>query len=168
MGDYIVPILFVALILIAAIKKKHPYQCMIEGAKEGFSASFGLFPNIMAIFLALSLMQASGLNDLLSRILSVPMQWLGIPKELAGLVVLRPVSGSGSLAMLNDVLTKYGPDSYIGRCATMIVDGCDTVFYIATIYFARTKVKNTGKAIAIALAVSFLSCLLGCWLCRIM
>ena len=109
MGDYIVPILFVALILIAAIKKKNPYQCMIEGAKEGFSASFGLFPNIMAIFLALSLMQASGLNDLLSRILSVPMQWLGIPKELAGLVVLRPVSGSGSLAMLNDVLTKYGP-----------------------------------------------------------
>ena len=82
--------------------------------------------------------------------------------------VLRPVSGSGSLAMLNDVLAKYGPDSYIGRCATMIVDGCDTVFYIATIYFARTKVKNTGKAIAIALAVSFLSCLLGCWLCRIM
>ena len=107
MGDYIVPILFVALILIAAIKKKNPYQCMIEGAKEGFSASFGLFPNIMAIFLALSLMQASGLNDLLSRILSVPMQWLGIPKELAGLVVLRPVSGSGSLAMLNDVLAKY-------------------------------------------------------------
>ena len=98
MGDYIVPILFVALILIAAIKKKNPYQCMIEGAKEGFSASFGLFPNIMAIFLALSLMQASGLNDLLSRILSVPMQWLGIPKELAGLVVLRPVSGSGRRA----------------------------------------------------------------------
>lgn len=105
---------------------------------------------------------------MLSRLLAAPLQWLGIPKELAGLVVLRPVSGSGSLAMLNDVLTKYGPDSYIGRCATMIVDGCDTVFYIATIYFAQTKVKNTGKAIAIALFVSFLSCLLGCWLCRIM
>lgn len=70
MGDYIVPILFVSLILIAAIKKKNPYQCMIEGAKEGFSASFGLFPNIMAIFLALTLMQASGLSDMLSRLLA--------------------------------------------------------------------------------------------------
>lgn len=167
MGDYLVPILFVALILVAALKKKKPYQCMIEGAKDGFAASFGLFPNIMAIFLALTLMQASGLSDLLSDLLAVPMQWLGVPKELAGLVVLRPISGSGSIAMLDEILVKYGPDSYIGRCATMIVDGCDTVFYIATIYFANTKVKNIGKAIAIAMFVSFLSCLLGCWICRI-
>lgn len=168
MGDYIVPALFIVLILIAAIRKKNPYRCMIDGAQEGFSASFGLFPSIMAIFLALSLLQTSGLNDLISNFLATPMQWLGIPKELAGLVILRPVSGSGSLAMLNDILVKYGPDSYIGRCASMIVDGCDTVFYMATVYFAHTKVKNVGKAILIALFVSFLSCLLGCWLLKIM
>ena len=122
----------------------------------------------MVIMLALKLMQASGFDALITKAVSPLLTWTGIPSELTYLVILRPVSGSGSIAMLSEIYTKYGADSYISRCASLIVDGSDTIFYMAGVYFAETKVKNIGLAILLALIVSIVGAIVGCWLCRFM
>jgi spore maturation protein B len=168
MSAYIVPALFILLLTVAAIKKKNPYNAMLFGAKEGAASVIRIFPYIMVIMLALKLMQASGFDALITKALSPLLTWTGIPSELTYLVILRPVSGSGSLAMLAEIYAKYGPDSYISRCASLIVDGSDTIFYMAGVYFAETKVKNIGLVILLALLVSIIGAIVGCWLCRFM
>lgn len=166
MSSYIVPCLFILLIVLAAVKRKNPYNAMLLGAKEGAESVIKLFPTILVIMLALKLMQASGLDEDIGRLLAPVVKLLGIPQELSYLVVLRPVSGSGSIAMLSDIFDKYGADSYIGRCACMIVDGSDTIFYMAGVYFAHAKVKKIWVAVLCALVVSYVGAALGCWLCR--
>lgn len=168
MSAYIVPFLFVTLLLSCAFKKKSAYNAMLAGAKKGAENVVNLFPHVMTIILALKLLQAGGLDQLLSKIASPLLTKLGIPQELTYLVVLRPLSGSGSIAMLSDILSKYGADSFVGRCACMIVDGSDTVFYMAGIYFAKTKVKNVWLVILCALFVSLVGAVLGCALCRLL
>ena len=100
--------------------------------------------------------------------LAPPFKLLGIPSEVVQLVLLRPFSGSGSLAILTDVYNTYGVDSYVGRCASVIMGSSETVFYVASVYFAGTKVKKTGWAIPIALACNLLGSVIACLLCRIM
>lgn len=168
MSAYIVPCLFVLLLVFGVVTKKNSYNAMLLGAKEGAQSVVELFPTIITIMLALKLMQASGLDVWLSKLFSPIVEFLGIPGELSYLVALRPVSGSGSIAMLSDIFDKYGADSYIGRCACMIVDGSDTIFYMAGVYFAHAKVKKIWLAILLALVVSLVGAVLGCFLCKIM
>jgi spore maturation protein B len=92
----------------------------------------------------------------------------GIPTELTKLVLIKPFSGSGTLAYLNEILASYGADSYIGRCACVLYGSTETVFYISAVYFSGLKVKGLFKPIAIVLVVTFLSTALACLLCRVM
>ncbi|MDD4833027.1 MAG: spore maturation protein, partial [Clostridia bacterium] len=93
---------------------------------------------------------------------------LGVPAELSELIILRPFTGSGSIAILNDIYAQYGVDSYVGRCASVIMGVSETVFYIAGVYFAKTEIKKLGCAIPVALVCSFIGCILACLFCRIM
>ena len=168
MSAYLVPCLFLVLIVISLFKRKPPYNAMLLGAKQGVESVVELFPTLVVIMLSLKIMQSSGLDLWLGRLFAPVVKFFGIPDELAYLVVLRPVSGSGSIAMLSEIFEKYGADSYIGRCACMIVDGSDTIFYMAGVYFAGIKLKKVWLAILLALVVSIVGASLGCWLCRVM
>ena len=127
-----------------------------------------LFPFVAAVIIAVELMRASGLYNVFNFVFSPFLKLLGIPEELSQLALLRPFSGSGSLALLNDVFTAYGPDSYVGRCASVMFGSTETVFYIATVYFSGTKVRKLGGALVIALACCALSAALACLLCKFM
>ena len=127
-----------------------------------------LFPFVAAVIIAVELMRASGLYNVFNFVFSPLLKLLGIPEELSQLALLRPFSGSGSLALLNDVFTAYGPDSYVGRCASVMFGSTETVFYIATVYFSGTKVRRLGGALVIALACCVLSAALACLLCKFM
>ena len=168
MSAYIVPCLFLVALGFSAIRKKSPYNSMLLGVKSGVQSVVELFPTIVVIMLSLKLMQASGLDLWLGKIFAPIVGLIGIPSELAYLVALRPISGSGSIAMLSEIFDKYGADSYIGRCACMIVDGSDTIFYMAGVYFSQLKVKKVWPVILLALVVSFVGASLGCLLCRMM
>ena len=168
MSAYLVPCLVVFLLLVGVIKKRNPYNSMLLGVTQGINSVVTLFPTIIVIMLSLKCMQVSGLDVLLCKISAPVVELLGIPKELAYLVVLRPVSGSGSIAMLSNIFEQYGADSYIGRCACMIVDGSDTIFYMAGVYFGGLKLKKVWLAIVLALIVSLVGASLGCLLCKVM
>lgn len=164
----LLPFVFIAAFVFAFVKKVNAYGSFIQGAKEAVPLAVSLFPFVAAVIIAVELMRASGLYNVFNFVFSPFLKLLGIPEELSQLALLRPFSGSGSLALLNDVFTAYGPDSYVGRCASVMFGSTETVFYIATVYFSGTKVRKLGGALVIALACCVLSAALACLLCKFM
>lgn len=164
----LLPFVFIAAFVFAFVKKVNAYGSFIQGAKEAVPLAVSLFPFVAAVIIAVELMRASGLYNVFNFVFSPFLKLLGIPEELSQLALLRPFSGSGSLALLNDVFTAYGPDSYVGRCASVMFGSTETVFYIATVYFSGTKVRRLGGALVIALACCVLSAALACLLCKFM
>lgn len=164
----LLPFVFIAAFVCAFVKKVNAYGSFIQGAKEAVPLAVSLFPFVAAVLIAVELMRASGLYNVFNFVFSPFLKLLGIPEELSQLALLRPFSGSGSLALLNDVFTAYGPDSYVGRCASVMFGSTETVFYIATVYFSGTKVRRLGGALVIALACCVLSAALACLLCKFM
>ena len=164
----LLPFVFIAAFVCAFVKKVNAYGSFIQGAKEAVPLAVSLFPFVAAVIIAVELMRVSGLYNVFNFVFSPLLKLLGIPEELSQLALLRPFSGSGSLALLNDVFTAYGPDSYVGRCASVMFGSTETVFYIATVYFSGTKVRRLGGALVIALACCVLSAALACLLCKFM
>ena len=144
------------------------YNIFVKGAKGAIELVVSIFPYIVAIMVSVALMRTSGLTDLLTRLVSPVFNFLGIPNQVSELVLLRPFTGSGSFALLNDIYSQYGPDSYISRCASVIMGSSETVFYVATVYFSQTKVKKLLYAIPCALVASLVAAVLSCLLCRVM
>lgn len=168
MSSYIIPFLFLVILVYSAIKKVKPYDAFTEGAKSALPFAANIFPYLVSIFVLTELFEASGISDFLSDILSPVFGFLGIPKELSKLVMIKPFSGSGSLAMLSEIFSEYGADSYLARCACVIYGSSETVFYIAAVYFANVKNKKLLLPITISLFASFCSCVFACFICRIM
>ena len=167
MSLYILPILFLFIFLYAHAKKVNCYDTFISGAKKSIPLVVEIFPYIAAIMIAVSLLRTSGITSLLADFTSPVFNLLGIPTELIELVLLRPFTGSGSYALLNDVLLTYSADSYISRCACVILGCSETIFYVTTIYMSQTKVKKLLYAIPVALICSTIGSILACLLCKI-
>lgn len=165
--NYLVPILLVVLIIYASAKKVNVYNSFVGGARDSLPTILSIMPYLMAIFVMVSLMRNSGLSTLLANLLEVPFSWLGIEKQLIELVILRPLSGSGSLALLTEIYTTYGVDSYTARCASVMMGSTETVFYILAVYFAKTNIKKIGWALPIALLCNLVGCVVACLLCKI-
>ena len=166
--NYVVPILLIAVLLTGLIKRVNVYDSFVLGAKKSFNLSLSIFPYLAAIFIMVNALHESGLDAYLTRFFAPPFKLLGVPSEVVQLVLLRPFSGSGSLAILTDVYKTYGVDSYVGRCASVIMGSSETVFYVASVYFAETRVKRTGWAIPIALVCNLLGSVVACLLCKFM
>ena len=168
MSAYILPILFILLILYCIYKRINTYDTFVKGASGAIKLVFDIFPFIASIMIAVALLRASGITDWLTEILSPIFTALGVPPELTELVLLRPFTGSGSYALLEDVLSTYGADSYISRCACVILGCSETIFSVATIYLSKTKVKRLFYAIPVALLCSIIGTILACLLCKVM
>lgn len=162
----VIPVLFLAVFVFALVKKVKLYDSFTAGIKEALPLAFSLFPYLAAILMLSELFERSGLSDLITSFLSPALKFLGIPPEISKLILIKPFSGSGSTALLSDILAKHGADSFIGRCACVSYGSSETVFYISAVYFAGVKRKKLFKPIAIALAANFLSVVFGCFLCR--
>ncbi len=167
MSAYIIPIIFIALFCYSKYKKVNTYETFVKGAKKSIPLVVDIFPYIAAIMIAVALLRASGITSLLAYLLSPIFNALGIPTELIELVLLRPFTGSGSYALLNDVLVQYGADSYISRCACVILGCSETIFYVTTVYISQTKVKKLLYAIPIALICATFGSIIACLLCKI-
>lgn len=166
--NYVIPVLILFILIFSLYKKEDSYSVFVQGAQKSLTLIFEIFANIVAIFIIIELFRESGISIYLNKFLSPVFSFLGIPVELCELIILKPFSGSGSLALLSDIFTKYGVDSYIGRCASVIMASSETVFYVSSVYFSKTKVKNLSYAIPLALFITLLSSILACFFCRIM
>ncbi|MDR0850651.1 MAG: spore maturation protein [Christensenellaceae bacterium] len=168
MSIYILPVLFIFIFIYARIKKVNTYQSFINGTKGAIPLVIDIFPYLVAIIMMVQIMRVSGLSGLLSTGLAPIFGFMGIPKELVELVLLKPFSGSGALALLSDIYTQYGTDSFVGRAASVIISSSDTVFYISTLYFSGTSIKKLSYAIPVALLASLAAVVVSCLICRVM
>ena len=166
MTAYILPAFIALNLLLGFIRKVPVFDAFVEGAKGAVDLVKTLFPYLATVLIAVSLFKASGLAGLLADLLSPLFRLLGIPSELTELIVVRPMSGSGSLGLLADVYRTYGADSYPARVASVIVGSSETVFYVAAVYVTGTKIKKYRGAIAISLVATFAGTVLSCLLCR--
>lgn len=167
-SNYLVPVIIIALLIYAIVKKLETYNIFVKGAKGAFDLVLSIFPFIVAIMIMVALMRVSGLTDILVSILAPFFNLLGVPIEVSELVLLRPFTGSGSYALLNEIFETYGPDTYISRCASVMMSTSETVFYVATVYFSQTSVKKLSYAIPLALLCSLFGTIIACLICKIM
>ena len=164
---YIIPVIIIALLVFASVKKLETYNIFVKGAKGAFDLVLSIFPFIATIMIMVALMRASGLTDILISILAPCFNFLGIPTEVSELVLLRPFTGSGSYAILSDIYTTYGADTYISRCASVIMGTSETIFYVVAVYFAQTSVKKLSYTIPLALFCSLFGTIIACLICKI-
>ena len=167
MAVYIVPAFILILCIFCLVKNINAYSYFAKGASEALDLAIKTFPLLVAIFCAVELFKLSGLADVVSNFLSPIFSAIGIPKELTNFLVLRPFSGSGSIAMVSEIYDTYGPDSYISRCASVIMSCSETIFYVTAIYFSTTKVKKLGYTIPVALVSTIIGSIIACILCKI-
>ncbi len=151
MSVFFLPVL-ITIIILYGIKKKTPiYDVFIVGAKEGLSTCVEILPFIIGIFIAIEALTSSGAMDFIERLASPVFDIFHIPEELISLIMLRPVSGSGSLVVVESIMKDAGPDSFTGRAASVMAGSCETVFYVLALYFGVTAVKKMRHAFAAGL-----------------
>ena len=122
---------------------------------------------VSAIILMITLMQYSGVTALLTRLLYPVISFLGIPIELTEFICLRPFTASGSIAILNDILLTYGADSYIAKCACVMMCSTETVFFASSLYFSKANPKVFTFTLVFSLLLCFLAMFLSCLFCKI-
>ena len=164
----IIPFLFIATFIFASLKKVRVYDSFTEGMKGAIPLILSIFPYIAAVTMLSMFLEVSGFGYKLNGWLMPIYTLVGIPQELAPLVLIKPLSGSGSIAVLGELLQKYGADSYIGRCACVLYGSSETVFYIGAVYFAGLKRKKLTAALVISLFSFVISVIFGCFLCNFM
>ena len=123
-----------------------------EGIGEGLRTVLRVFPPVAAILIAASMLRACGALDALAALLGPGLEKLGIPPETVGLILLRPLSGSGALAAGGAVIREAGADSLTGRIAAVMLGGTETTFYVLGVYFGAAGIRRSGKVIPAALA----------------
>lgn len=148
---YLVPLLLAFTALFALGKRVNVYDALTKGAEEGLTITLRILPALVGLMTAVYMLRASGVMELLGRLLAPLLVRLGIPPETAALLFIRPVSGSGALAVGSELMAEYGPDSYIGRVAAVMLGSTETTFYTIAIYFGSAGIHKTRYAVPAAL-----------------
>lgn len=164
----LVPLLFLLSFLYALVKKVRLYDSFTEGVKGAIPLITSIFPYIATVTILSKLFEVSGLEAKLSAWLAPVFSFTGIPREISPLLFVKPLSGSGAIAVLSDILNRYGVDSYAARCACVAYGSSETIFYIGAVYFAGLKRKKLSLAFAISIFSYLASVVLCCFLCKIM
>lgn len=167
MAIYIIPAFIVFILIYSLIKKINAYDSFVGGAKQAVDLCINTFPYLVAIFSIVELLQVSGLSSLISNLASPVFNFFGIPSELTEFLIIRPFTGSGSIGMLSNLFSLYGPDSYIAKCACVIMSCSETTFYVVAVYFSTTKIKKLRYVIPVCLISAFIGSVLACAFCRI-
>lgn len=142
----------VAMILVhGALNKVPVYETFVDGAKDGFNTAIKIIPHLVGMMVAVSIFRASGALDYLLAFLAPVLNYLHIPSEIVPLAMIRPISGTGGLAITTDLIETYGPDSFIGRLASTMQGSTDTTLYVLTVYFGAVGVRKIGYALKVGL-----------------
>ena len=166
-SDFIIPVFIIFIFAFAGFRKVNTYQSFTKGAKAAVKLSVDILPFIATILIAIQLFTRSGLLELMCTGLAPVMGVFGIPTELTHFIILKPFSGSGSIALFQEIVTLHGPDSYITRVASVIAGSSETVFYISAVYFSKTKIRNLSYAIPVALLCVFAAAVLASLVCLV-
>ena len=160
MINYFVPIVVVIIIVYGIYKKIDVFDTFLIGVKEGMKVTVNLFPTIFAMILSIDILVNSGIINNITNLFSGFFSTIGFPSQVFPLAILRPISGSSSLAILNDILSVHGPDSFVGRVASVMQGSTDTTIYIIGMYFASVGIKKIRYSLVVGLLADLISVIL--------
>lgn len=141
-SSLIIPIMVLGVVIYGVYKKVNVYDTFIDGCKESFNMIISIFPHLLGMILAINLFLNSNVLNIIEVILKPFLTIIEVPFEIVPMAIMRPISGSSTLAILNNLFTKYGPDSFISILASVIQGSTDTTFYIITLYFGSIGIKK--------------------------
>lgn len=166
-SSLVIPVFVLGVILYGLFKKVDIFGTFIEGAKENLLIGFDILPTLTALMLAVCMFRASGALEALTRLISPVTDFLGLPGECVPLALMRPISGSGALSILDGILSQNSPDSFVGRVACVLLGSTETTFYTIAVYFGATRIKKTRHALTSALAGDFTAFILSALAVRV-
>ena len=149
--SFLAPLIIGAVALYGLFKGVDVFSAMVEGAADGVKTVLKMFPSLVALLTAVYMFRASGALEFLTGLCSPLLSLLGIPPETASLMLIRPISGSGALAVGSSIIDQFGPDSLIGRTAAVMLGSTETTFYVIAVYFGAAGIKKSRHAVPAAL-----------------
>ena len=162
--EFIMPAFAAIIVLFGLVRRVPVFDAFIAGAKEGVSTLYGIAPTILGLIFAVSLLRSSGAIDVICAVLSPVANAVGFPKEVVPMAMLRPVSGSGSTALLVSVFEDFGA----GRVASVLAGSSETTFFATTLYFGSVGIKKIRHTLAAAIAADLTAMILSAFLVRIL
>ncbi len=166
--DWVIPVLLTMVLVYGALHRTDVYGTLTKGAEEGLQVLLRIAPALVGLMTVLAMFRASGALDALSSAAAPLLEWLGIPSETVPLMLLRPLSGSGALAVTGDLIAAYGPDSYVGRVAAVMMGSTETTFYTVAVYFGAAGITRTRHTIPAALTADFTGFLVAALMVRLL
>ena len=167
MSGLALPLILGLCLLWGRFRGVEVFSALTDGAKAGLRTLTGVFPALCALLPVVYMLRASGALEALIHALAPVLEALGIPPETAGLMLLRPMSGSGALALGGEIFAQYGPDSLIGRTAAVMLGSTETTFYVLAVYFGAAGIRRSGHALPAALCADLAAFLAAAFTARL-
>jgi spore maturation protein B len=165
---FVIPLILVGFPLYGLAKRVPVYETFVEGAREGFNVAVRIIPYLVAILFAGAMFRASGAMDFLVRVLDPVLGLIGFPAEVLPMAIVRPLTGSGSAALVVDMINRYGEDSIFVKMAAVMFGSTETTFYVLAVYFGAVSIKKTRHAVAAGLTADISAMLIAVWLVRLL
>jgi len=163
-----IPITILIIIVYGLIEKQATFDVFLDGAKEGVQIVVNIFPTLLGLFLAINVLRASGILEALTNLVLPLLNLLKIPAEILPLALLRPISGSASMAVATDIMATYGVDSLIGLISSTIIGSTETTLYTIALYTSTIRIKKARFVLIAALLADFIGMLTSVVFWRIM
>lgn len=154
---YAIPALLLGIPVYGLIKKVKVYEVFVDGAKEGFTTAVKIIPYLVAMLFAIGIFRASGAMDILVKLVSPITNLIGMPAEILPMGIMRSLSGGGAQGMMVELFKTHGPDSLIGRMASVAMGSTETTLYIIAVYYGSVKISKTRHAVPVGLLVDAIS-----------
>jgi len=166
-ASWMIPVFLLVVIIFGLVKKVNLFDCFVEGAKEGFPMAVKLIPFLVGMLVAIGLFRQSGAMELLANTLQPLLNYFGVPGDILPLALMRPVSGSGALAITTEIMQTSGPDSFLGRLASTMLGSTDTTLFVLTVYFGAVGVYQTRHALPVGLLADLSGIIAAIFICSL-
>ena len=165
---FAIPVFIALFIIFGLVRRVNVYECFVEGAKLGVESMFGIIAPLVGLMVAISMFRESGALEIIANALSSVLSRIGLPVEVLPLAILRPISGSASLALVTDIFRTYGPDSDVGKVASVMMGSTETTFYTIAVYFGAVGIEKTRHTLPSALSADLTGIILSAVIVRLM
>ena len=162
------PLMIIVIVIYGVVERKKVFDIFLEGAKEGIGVVLNIFPTLVGLFVAIGALRSSGIIDLMVNFLTPVLNFVNFPTEILPLALIRPISGSSSIAVATDIMNKFGVDTNIGLMVSVIMGSTETTVYTIAVYTSSVGIKKTRFVLWAALIADFVGIVTSVVVCRIM
>ena len=162
------PFILIVILTTGIVKKVPIYETFTEGAKDGFKVAVNIIPYLVAIIVAISMFRASGIIELIVRVLNPTLSYFNVPADTIPIMIVRSLSGSAALGVFSDIANTLGPDNYATKLSAIMVGSSETTFYVLAVYFGAVGISKLRYALVVGLIADFIGIVAAVAVCNLM